>query len=167
MNTAISLCQSIIAHATDAMLRMPDGAEREFFHGEKSAARTIMAELQREPQPPHPAPSPSEVGPEVVERCIDLCEAVIAQKPFVRHPDGPGIIYEARDLLPLLKALLPEPVDADLVEARELEATAAEANGFEEYARNIRAGEYDDDGPVRCTLNGIKRGRALEKEAGR
>jgi hypothetical protein len=51
MIAAINLCRSIIDQATDAMLRMPDSADREFFHGEKSAARTIMAELQKAPEP--------------------------------------------------------------------------------------------------------------------
>lgn len=58
------------------------------------------------------------------------------------------------------RALLPEPVDRDLIAAREAEAKASEANGFSDYAAKVRAGG-DDNGPVRLRYEGIKLGRAL------
>ena len=57
--------------------------------------------------------------------------------------------------------IAPEPVDPLLVEAREIEARHCELAGFNARARQIRAGEYDEDGPVRCTLRGLRRGMEL------
>ena len=123
VNAAIELCRSIIDQATDAMLRMPSGAERDFFHGGKSAARTIMMELQRAPETPPTAPIPSEVGPEVVERMIAL---VRRMGDAYRSASTPGELpsrnqdmrdyQEARDI----QRGLPETVDADEQYARDL-----------------------------------------------
>lgn len=60
-------------------------------------------------------------------------------------------------------AELPEPVDPDLIEARHQESEALERNGFIEGALRVRNGEMDEEGPVRCRLEGIKRGRELER----
>ena len=85
-----------------------------------------------------------------------------ALRAYARN--DPSLILTGKSIAAELYALadlLPEPADGDLAEARELEAIASERNGFHDYAKALRAGEYDDDGPVRCTLNGIRRGRAL------
>jgi hypothetical protein len=170
MNTAISLCRSIIAQATDAMLRMPDSADREFFQGEKSAARTIMVELQKEPQTPHPAPSPSEVGPEVVEtlrsavrRIIARCEAIedVSNEQLSKDQTeaASGFLRGERHLAKSIRrelhdltraAAVPEPVDTDGDEADKLIKSLGEG-----------------DECFWLVLAAIKRGRALEKEAGR
>jgi len=129
---------------------------------------------------PHPAPSPSEVGPEVLERLRashvalldrverDQCEHEntyrggniwtfcedCGQKwadddggfqPYV----APDWLVEARDVA---RALLPEPVDADEAEVQFI-LHRWEENELETTEDAVR--------------EALKRGRALEKEAGR
>jgi hypothetical protein len=57
-------------------------------------------------------------------------------------------------------ALLPEPVDGDLVEAREV-VVAMEDRPF--YSWKIRSGEHDGSHLVQVALAAIRRGRALER----
>lgn len=106
-------------------------------------------------QTPATAPSGGEVGPEVVERCFAVIRAYVADSGS-RMPSGKSVYAEMVELA----GMLPEPVDADLIAAREAEAKASEANGFRDYAAQTRAGEHDD-GPVRHRYEGIKLGRAL------
>jgi hypothetical protein len=114
------------------------------------------------------------VGPEELERMraalIDLSRPYPSGVFDGDQPDSVKLTIAKRLLAAHVviarEALLPEPVDADLIAAREAEAKACEANGFHDYAAETRAGKRDD-GPVRHRYEGIKLGRALEKEAGR
>jgi len=97
------------------------------------------------PQTPHPAPSPSEVGSEVIERMIALVRRVAGSESFwVEETEA-----EARAIV----ALLPEPVDA-MEQAFRAECHCA--------------GDYPPQTHV-VTVEAFKRAvsRALEKEAGR
>lgn len=80
-----------------------------------------------------------------------------------------GLVYapvehyrEARAIV----AELPKPVDPDLIEARRMESQQADNNGFIDYAVSVRNGDQDNEGPVRCRYDGIKRGRELAREEG-
>lgn len=104
------------------------------------------------------APNGGEVGPEVVER---LKRAVQAYARNERSLIASGNSVHAE--LVELAALLPEPVDADLVEAR---AAVSEMSMFSGIVDQIIDGQHDSSPIVVATLNAI-RSRALEKEAGR
>jgi len=88
------------------------------------------------------APSPSEVGPEVMERMIAL----------VRGMDGNDDPHPHYDEARAIVALLPEPVDADEAEVQFI-LHRWEENELETTEDAVR--------------EALKRGRALEKEAGR
>lgn len=94
------------------------------------------------------APSGGVVGPEVVERMI----ALVRELAKVTTIKAPWII-EARAIV----ALLPEPIDGDLVEARECAAQAQ----LLAVGELTRAGKMDDQPIVIAALAAIKRGRAL------
>lgn len=104
------------------------------------------------------APSGGEVGPEVVERMIALVRAVSG------HGGTMVNLSEARAIV----ALLPEPVDADLLEAREraiaLLSKTAVSNGIPDQHPaiiRIREGRGDHNSFVVDILAAIKRGREL------
>jgi hypothetical protein len=93
-------------------------------------------------------------------------EALVRQIGADREPNGEGIVVfngsalvaEARAIV----ALLPEPVDADLVEARRL------AVGFrsgEKIRDEILTGERDSEEAIQALLAAIRRGRALERDS--
>jgi hypothetical protein len=97
--------------------------------------------------------SGGEIGPEVVERMVALVRhAAVSASGHTKE--------EAR----AIAALLPEPVDPDLVEARKL---VAERNGNLRiecgYRQQVLDGQEDDHPAVINTLAAIKRGRELER----
>ncbi len=65
-----------------------------------------------------------------------------------------------RDIEDAIVALLPEPVDADLVEARKV---VRENNRMASY--NYEDGSFDATPIVQCALAAIRRGRALERDS--
>lgn len=71
------------------------------------------------------------------------------------------LVSEARQAL----ALLPEPVDGDLVEARKILSDAYEAGGqlYLAARQTVMAGNADDEPRLQAVLLGIRRGRALER----
>lgn len=92
------------------------------------------------------APSGGEVGPEVVERCIALVRAAAERERTGYNWTFPQEWHaEARAIV----ALLPEPVDGDLVEARKI----CERINPEMHAVS---GDLEE-----VALAAIKRGRAL------
>jgi hypothetical protein len=115
-------------------------------------------------QTPHPAPSPSEVGPDVVERMIALVRR-LSGGFYMHGVNEDGISYgEAVVEAQQIVALLPESVDA-LEEAQTtLDVFLAGYAGEPDEALFNRLGHSDDLltwGHMRTIL------RALEKEAGR
>ena len=74
------------------------------------------------------------------------------------------VVQDARDAL----ALLPEPVDADLVEARSIIADAfRDYSGDEgdDSARMVEEGKMDDGGSVKRIVDYARRLRALERDS--
>lgn len=105
--------------------------------------------------------SASELPAGLVEQMVAFvhkCAGRYDHKATDKHQSVNDLVNDAISLV----ALLPEPVDPDLIEARTMESDASEANGFIDYALEVRRGEHDDDGPVRCRYEGIIRGRLLE-----
>ncbi|NYD88768.1 hypothetical protein [Sphingomonas melonis] len=100
----------------------------------------------------HPtAPIPSEVGPEVVAMALSFV------KEAADRIKGDSLFWDSFiDKARAIAALLPEPVDADLVEARRIAADHYGGNPW------IAEGECDEDKTVQIALAAIKRGRALE-----
>jgi len=98
--------------------------------------------------------APPPIPPEVVERMVAFVRAC----DHISLPTDGWQFTEARAIV----ALLPEPVDPDLVEARELAAVASEKLSHP-WAPKIRAGEKDDapQAGVSLALAAIRRGRAL------
>lgn len=64
-----------------------------------------------------------------------------------------------------IATLLPEPVDADLVEARECVAAVYEAASRHDLAKITRDGGQDKRLRVQSALAAIRRGRALERDS--
>ena len=110
------------------------------------------------------APSPSEVGPEVQRAAVmQLAEAAAALNIAL---DGKGYDAERQAIVDAMKAvrnagvLLPEPVDADLVEARRIVCDSV-PSWNDDHRRACMRGDYDSN------LFVVIAQRALEKEAGR
>lgn len=104
------------------------------------------------------APSGGEVGSEVVERALELVRDLVSADRFYID----ALAKRAAEIV----ALLPEPVDADLVEARKLAASLIEHHS-PVMAAQIAAGHGDDYAPLKHVLAGLKAGRSLEKGEGR
>jgi len=131
------------------------------------------------------APIPSEVGPEVVERlrashaellerierdqcehenthrggaiwtiCEDCGEKWADDRGGFQPYVAPDWLVEAREVA---RALLPEPVDADLLEVRRIVADAVP----EAMRAGILAGDQDHTISITAPLACLKRGRAL------
>ena len=99
----------------------------------------------------------TQIDDAVVERLIALARNVATNRMNGTHNEANAIV-----------ALLPEPVDPDLIEAREELASFYEAGGIAIHVpakdcENIRAGLCDDRADVKGFLAAIKRGRALER----
>lgn len=102
----------------------------------------------------HPtAPIPSEVGPEVVERLQRAVQAY-ARNDRGLIASGKSVHAELVDLA----GMLPEPVDEDLIAAREAVMSMTD-RPF--YSWKIRDGEHDDSPLVQGALAAIKHCRAL------
>jgi len=139
--------------------------------GEEVKAGWRIRNVAQAPETGSTAPSPSEVGPEMQRAAVmQLAEAAAAMNVAL---DGRGWETERRAILEGLKAvrdagvLLPEPVDADLVEARRVACESSRWTPGDEAWRNVEQGRSDHIPMVRAALAGLKAGRALEKEAGR
>ncbi|RYG90141.1 MAG: hypothetical protein EON59_00745 [Alphaproteobacteria bacterium] len=102
--------------------------------------------------------SVEQIPAEVVERMVALV------RRLARGPNERGRFFvqnvedEARELI----ALLPEPVDPDLLEARELFiALEGGVDADRDVIRDILQGKADCADEIRHLLAGIKRGREL------
>jgi len=104
------------------------------------------------PKTPHPAPSPSEVGPVVVEVTRMTQEEAEARGELCGYGSfgRQGYVQCLRDL----GLILPEPVDADVQEAERIEAEVTGGQMFDDVIDLQRA----------IALAAIKRGRALASE---
>lgn len=103
----------------------------------------------------------------LIRRLIAEAEENLLDPELVDYTPGP-LLTEARAIV----ALLPEPVDADLVEAREmaidLMSKTVIANGNPQAAPEIvriREGKGDTNSYVVACLAAIRRGRALERDS--
>lgn len=107
---------------------------------------------------PRTAPSGGEVGPEVDKARLKALEAfwefVVDTQPYVDALDV--ILAKAR-------ALLPEPVDADLVIVRQMVADGVRGKWPDQDVERLLAGSRDKDPSIQVPLACLKRGRALEK----
>lgn len=103
---------------------------------------------------------PAEIDAALVERMVAALR-LAADMGSMSHADD---IDAAGEAARAIVAELPEPVDADLLEARKL---ACENSRWERNCDQWRAteeGRQDHIPMVRAALAGIKRGRALERE---
>lgn len=106
----------------------------------------------------------SEIKPEVVDRMVALVRKMGGSSSIGRpYQDGETIQFSSShyETARAIVAALPMPIDPDMIEARRMESAQAEANGFIDYAVSVRNGDQDNEGPVRCRYEGIKRGREL------
>jgi len=97
----------------------------------------------------------SEISQEVIERMVAL---VRKMEPEGSHSGSYTLRREDYVEAHAIAALLPEPVDPDLIEARELAFP-----GAEEFTDEIAAGKWDTHPVVLNVFRAIKRGRALER----
>lgn len=81
---------------------------------------------------------------------------------LVREMAGAGDIRAMTDEARAIVALLPEPVDADLVEARRL---AVSFRSGEKIRDEILTCERDAEEAIQALLAAIKHGRALERDS--
>lgn len=88
-----------------------------------------------------------------LEHVSDLCERAIA----------------SGDTSGLEELVLREPVDADLLEAREICAVFSEARGAFSTAARYRAGEFDNvrDYELNLAILALRRGREIERGEGK
>jgi hypothetical protein len=100
--------------------------------------------------------SEKEIPAELVERMVALVRQIAGPWPLIDHVQR----HEAR----AIAALLPEPVDPDLIEAREI-ALKYGLPGIMHYrtTNQTRDGACDDMLAVQLVLEAIKRGRELAK----
>lgn len=99
-----------------------------------------------------------DIPQELVERMVALVRE-LAGRPgglMAWHSDTPAKVEAVA-----IASLLPEPVDPDLIEAREFLILSHGAGVSEGYKRYARDGSYDDDEDCQRWLAAIKRGREL------
>lgn len=102
----------------------------------------------------------AEIGREVVERMVTLVRELHAD--HVKH-GAHDYVQDFVARTAAIVALLPEPVDPDLVEAR---AIASEWSKVQHgLGRDYTTGLYDDEPGLQAVLAGIKRGRGLALKA--
>lgn len=104
----------------------------------------------------------------IAKRMEALVRRIADDEHFSDSAEARAVTREARAIV----ALLPEPVDADLVEAREmaidLMSKTVIANGNPQAAPEIvriREGKGDTNSYVVACLAAIRRGRALERDS--
>lgn len=101
-----------------------------------------------------------EISAELIDRMARLLRQQVDSLKHYSEDSVTDAVKEARAIV----AELPEPVDADLLEARKL---ACENSRWERNCDQWRAteeGRQDHIPMVRAALAAIKRGRALERE---
>jgi len=114
---------------------------------------------------PTPTPDERAVSPELVERMRKLAYAVsqchYADDESNGHGIGSVFIKEARAIVAAL-----EPVDVDLVEARNVAIGQLESRDQSEtFLRRISEGDCDHYPEVRIAKAAIKRGRQLQRDS--
>jgi len=107
-----------------------------------------------------------EIPAEVVERMVALVRDMVRVSRNVGDTALGTQFLEAR----CISELLPEPVDPDLVEAREVVCgyhhdKHPESFWHVEQAEVVRSGRFDRMLDVQAAYHGIKRGRELERGA--
>ncbi len=100
------------------------------------------------------------IAPETIDRMVEVIRSAAAAEWCGKIP---SYITEAR----AIAALLPAPVDPDLVEAREVAGDAmASPSGIHCYATGsivaVRTGKDDSHPMVVAALRALKRGRELQ-----
>lgn len=96
-----------------------------------------------------------DITQEAVERMMAVLRELAQETP--RTTQQTRIWNEIRAIV----SLLPEPVDPDLVEAREMACAGLNPP----MAKSVRVGEYDACPTVLYRIEGIKRGRELALKA--
>lgn len=91
-----------------------------------------------------------DISPEVVEKLVAFVRNLASSS------SASPIFRQAADLV----ALLPEPVDPDLIEARKLAGALNQGGSTEQWL----SGKWDDGPAVQWHLAGIKRGRQLSQD---
>jgi len=102
----------------------------------------------------------SEISQEVVERMVSL---VRKMEPEGSHSRSYTLRREDYVEAHAIAALLPEPVDPDLIEARRIALKNAKDRGYFHTPACYLAGDHDESDDVQIALAAIKRGRALER----
>lgn len=97
-----------------------------------------------------------QISPEVVERMASIVREV-STWTWIGQSSAKATYAEAR----AIAALLPKPVDPDLIEARAIAAAHHHDNPPCERAGYIGRGEGENWWEERCILVAIKRGREL------
>jgi len=90
---------------------------------------------------------------DLCEKTIRECIAALPAKSFLNLTginSGINICHQA------LEALLPEPVDPLLIEAREIAAKYWEDKGWRDEAKDVRAGYNDDTPSVKVAYAALK-----------
>lgn len=95
-------------------------------------------------------------------------EEALKRSDFDARPDDVAYIRRAshrwcnaiRELARMIAKHEQPPVDPDLVKAREIVADNFLRRGFADSSQEILLGEHDDWEEVKCTLAGIKWGKA-------
>lgn len=95
----------------------------------------------------------AEITPEVVERLVGL-----ARRIAERHRNYPSVGSEAKAIV----ALLPEPVDPDLLLARKavFDVYMRGASGDNIFAGDVIGGQHDDAQVMHVALAAIKAARS-------
>lgn len=102
----------------------------------------------------------SEINPELYARMEKLVRRIVTERDTYPHAILIAVEMEARAIVTLLPD---DPVDPDLIAAREIAASTPE-DETTVWAEDddIRAGDHDDHFVVRLALAAIKQGRALQ-----
>jgi hypothetical protein len=108
---------------------------------------------------PQPTPQ-ADAKPDVTARMEALVRTVADETSLTSWLDHTA---EARAIV----ALLPEPVDPDLIQAREVCASVAAVRGDDGLAAEYRAGELDEQFEMQTALVAFRRHNALAGETGK
>lgn len=97
----------------------------------------------------------------IAKRMEALVRRVADDEHFSDSAEARAVTREARAIV----ALLPEPVDADLVEARKLACENSRWDRSSDQWRDVMTGKQDRIPMVSVALAAIRRGRALERDS--
>jgi hypothetical protein len=112
----------------------------------------------------------SEYDPELVERMVALVRKIAEEADRFQIETGSldsdfllaeGSALAARESRTIV-AMLPEPVDPDLIEAREFIVRFNGPHAEVGYTKSVREGRLDDNEDLQLFLAAIKRGRELQ-----